>query len=182
MDIEDLWTLIETARSEVAVFGEADGGDGGTAERAKLLLARRPAEDIVRAEQLLWDLMVDSYRAPLWAAAYTINGGCSDDGFDYFRGWLIVQGRSVFDRAVADPDTLADHPAVRAAAEKGIELEDEETLHIVWNAHLAATGKELPPDAFSIRYPALDDTWAFDFDDAAEITRRLPRLAALFLA
>jgi hypothetical protein len=28
-----------------------------------------------------------------WGAAYLANGGCSDDGFDYFRGWLIGQGR-----------------------------------------------------------------------------------------
>ncbi|MFE5591185.1 DUF4240 domain-containing protein [Streptomyces sp. NPDC056549] len=33
-------------------------------------------------------------------AAYMVNGGCCDDGFDYFRGWLIAQGRNVFERAV----------------------------------------------------------------------------------
>jgi len=25
-------------------------------------------------------------------AAYIINGGCSDDGFEYFRRWLVLQG------------------------------------------------------------------------------------------
>ena len=39
--------------------------------------------------------MDDSYRWDLWGAAYLANGGCSDDGFDYFRGWLIGQGRKV---------------------------------------------------------------------------------------
>jgi hypothetical protein len=58
--------------------------------------ASRPAEEIVAAQQVLWDLMAESYTNPLWAAAYVINGGCSDDGFDYFRGWLIAQGREVF--------------------------------------------------------------------------------------
>ena len=28
--------------------------------------------------------MADSYRSSLWAAAYVINAGCSDDGFGYF--------------------------------------------------------------------------------------------------
>jgi hypothetical protein len=59
--------------------------------------------------------MADSYRNLLWAAAYLINGGCSDDGFESFRCWLIVQGRTVFERSVADPDTLADLPVIQAA-------------------------------------------------------------------
>jgi hypothetical protein len=44
-------------------------------------------------------LLAASYRTVLWAAACLINGGYSDDGFEYFRGWLIVQGRDVFERS-----------------------------------------------------------------------------------
>ncbi|PZH17222.1 hypothetical protein C1I97_05340 [Streptomyces sp. NTH33] len=29
-----------------------------------------------------------SYQNPLWAAAYVVNGGCSDDGFGCFQGRL----------------------------------------------------------------------------------------------
>ncbi|HEX4611245.1 MAG TPA: DUF4240 domain-containing protein [Urbifossiella sp.] len=49
-----------------------------------------------------------AYRRDLWAAAYLINAGCSDDGFQYFRWWLVLQGRETFDAALVDPDTLAD--------------------------------------------------------------------------
>lgn len=35
-------------------------------------------------------------------------GGCSDDGFDYFRFWLIVQGQKVFYNALENADTLCD--------------------------------------------------------------------------
>jgi hypothetical protein len=58
-----------------------------------------------------------SYLGSLWAAAYRINGDCSDDGFDYFRDWLITQGRDMFEAAVADPDALADNSPVRAASD-----------------------------------------------------------------
>ncbi|MDT0405251.1 MULTISPECIES: hypothetical protein [Streptomyces] len=44
-----------------------------------------------------------------------------------------------------------------------------------------ATGGQLPDDAFTIRYPELDPAWDFDFGDHGEMTRRLPRLAALHL-
>ena len=70
---------------------------------------------------------------------------------------------------------------MRDIAVNGLGLDCEETLTIVWNAHLAATGRQLPPDTFTIRYPELDPSWGFDFDDHGEMARRLPRLAALFL-
>jgi hypothetical protein len=41
-------------------------------------------------------------------------------------------------------------------------------------------GEELPPKAFTVRYPQLDPDWDFDFDDEAEMRRRLPRLADLY--
>ncbi|MER6678573.1 DUF4240 domain-containing protein [Streptomyces sp. NPDC000983] len=72
------------------------------------LVGLEPAQ-ILQAEEILWDLMAASYLAPLWAAAYQINGGCSDDGFDYLRGWLITQGRTTFEQAIHDPDSLTDH-------------------------------------------------------------------------
>ncbi|MFD6230165.1 DUF4240 domain-containing protein [Streptomyces sp. NPDC060232] len=178
MDKQMFWQLIETARTETAA--DAGAGVDAVARRAGELLAARPQAEIAAAQQVLWDLLAESYRSPLWAAAYMINGGCSDDGFDYFRGWLLTQGRAVFDAALADPDSLADHPAVREAAAEGLELWDEEALSIAWSAYESATGRELPADSFTISYPPLDPSWDFDFDDTAELATRLPRLSALF--
>lgn len=56
-----------------------------------------------------WNLLArEAYHWNLWAAAYLMNGGCSDDGFTDFRSWLILKGRDVFQTAVSNPDTLAD--------------------------------------------------------------------------
>ncbi|MEU4116494.1 DUF4240 domain-containing protein [Kitasatospora sp. NPDC028055] len=176
MDTQQFWKLIEEARSQVPA---PDDGDA-VARQAAALLALRPTGEIVAAQQVLWDLMADSYRGPLWGAAYMINGGCSDDGFDYFRGWLITQGRAAFESVIADPDRLAGLPAVRAFAADGIDIECEKALSIAWDAHHEATGEELPGDAFTIRYPALDPDWGFDFGDGDQLRRRLPRLAALY--
>jgi len=177
MDKQQFWQLIEEARSKAS---DPDDGEE-VARRTASTLAGQPPEEIAAAQQVLWDLMADSYRNPLWAAAYVINGGCSDDGFDYFRGWLITQGRQVFEQVVADPDALAELPVVRAAADAGLEFECEEALAIAWDAHIMATGEELPGDVFTIRYPELDPAWNFDFDDRDEMTCCLPRLAALHL-
>jgi Protein of unknown function (DUF4240) len=177
VDTQQFWALIEDARCQVP--GTADGE--AIAARATVLLQAFPREEIVAAGQILWELMAESYRGPLWAAAYMINGGCSDDGFDDFRGWLITQGRAVFERTVADPDALADLPVIRAEAPRGAHLGCENTLYIAFRAHLAATGTEYPGGVLTIQYPELDPEWDFDVGDRTEIKRRLPRLAALCL-
>src|SRR5215475_13181372 len=137
MDTEDVWRLVAQARADT------DGGaPDAVAARMTELLARRQPVEIVAFAQPLWDLLVASYRADLWAAAYVINGGASDDGFDYFRGWLIAEGRDVYDRALADPDSLATHPAIIEAAASGDDPEDPDILSVAWSAHRAATGED----------------------------------------
>lgn len=51
-------------------------------------------------------LLKDSYTSRLWAAAYIIMGGCSDDTFDYFRGWLLYQGKETYEACIEDPERL----------------------------------------------------------------------------
>ena len=74
MDAQQFWQLIDAARDRVADPFDVDS----VAERAEDLLAALPPAEIVAAEQVFWDLMAQSYRNSLWAAAYIINGGCSD--------------------------------------------------------------------------------------------------------
>jgi hypothetical protein len=50
-----------------------------------------------------------SYDQALWAAAYVVFGGCSDDAFEYFRAWLLFQGKDILLKALAEPDSLCDH-------------------------------------------------------------------------
>ena len=70
---------------------------------------------------LAWDriygeFMAESRSWELWDAAYLINAGCGDDGFHYFRGWLLGQGHAIWQAALAAPDSLADHPPRSAVA------------------------------------------------------------------
>ncbi|MFI9771899.1 DUF4240 domain-containing protein [Streptomyces sp. NPDC052415] len=179
MDHDRFWHLIDEARHQATDPTDADE----VAAHASALLTRLQPPKILQAEQILWDMMAASYLAPLWAAAYQINGGCSDDGFDYFRGWLIAQGRTTFEQVINDPDSLADLPAVQqAAADGGWALEGEPILTIVWNAYQSATGSQPPDGNVTIRYPDLDPEWDFDFDDYERIAAKLPRIAALYPA
>ncbi len=173
MRTDDFWQLIDQARAGVG--GESDA----VAARAVALLAERDPEEIVGYARHLRRVLAASYQVDLWGAAYLINGGASDDGFEYFRGWLMAQGRAVFAKAVADPDSLAELPRVRAAALSGEEFEDQDMLAVPWEAYRKATAAELPADREPAPVPDLNDFW--DFDDDDEARRRLPRLAALFV-
>jgi hypothetical protein len=111
-----------------------------------------------------------SYTWALWGAAYLINGGCSDDGFDYFRGWLICQGRDVFQRAVHDPDSLASHSAPN--------VECEEALSVARCAYEVASGGTEMPRVLHPKPELGEEVW--DFEDAAEMKRRYPKLYAKY--
>jgi len=50
-----------------------------------------------------------AYNSKLLAAAWIIMGGCSEDSFAHFRGWLIGQGEQVYKKVLNDPDYLAEY-------------------------------------------------------------------------
>ena len=71
----------------------------------------------------------------LIAAACIINGGTSDDRFDYFKNWLILQGQYVFRQALKNPDTLA---------ARRIPFDDTEWEDWGYLTSLAFVGRALP--------------------------------------
>jgi hypothetical protein len=171
MDPKRFWDLIAATKRP----SEDEQNDALRDELLKL----SPEE--VLGFALRYEHLVDAaYRVDLWGAAYTINGGCSDDGFHYFRCWLVDQGQKVYDAALKNPDSLAD------VVNPDEEYESSGLDHAAQEAWLAQTGKS--EDDF---YAELDrarkrgsgqdlqgEDW--DFDDDDEVRRRFPRLAAIY--
>src|ERR1700736_5630855 len=79
------------------------------ADNLEAALKRFEPEEIIEWNHLFDRLAVRAYTVDLWGAAYLINGGASDDGFYYFRCWLIGMGKTVYEAALASPDNLADY-------------------------------------------------------------------------
>lgn len=173
MRTDEFWAIVDGARAG------ADGDLDLVARRITDELAGREPAEIVAFHRHLHKVFAASYRVDLWGAAYLINGGASDDGFEYFRCWLMTQGRVVFARAVTDPDSLAELPAVRRAAMTGEEFDGEPMRYVAANAYRQATGNDLPADLDLAPYPKLDEFWDFDDEESARI--KLPKLAALFV-
>jgi hypothetical protein len=163
MDDERYWALVEEARER-----DADDVAGALVEVLKGL----PGAEIAAADDAFRRISASGYTWSLWGAAYVINGGCSDDGFDYFRGWLIGKGRDVFTAALADPDSLADV----VTEDDADEAFDEDMLGSAAVAHEEVVGGEMPWEV--VRRGELGEGW--DFDDVDEMRARYPRLTAIF--
>ena len=58
----------------------------------------------------------------LWVAADFAMEFCSDDGFHYFRSWLISRGRAAYERVHANPDELS---GLLPSPKRGVK-------HILW--------------------------------------------------
>ncbi|MFT5713900.1 MAG: hypothetical protein ACI9WT_000442 [Flavobacterium sp.] len=83
-------------------------------------------------------LLFDSYNPELWCAAYIINNGCSDGGFEYFRCWLISRGKEVFYSVKTEPDSF-----IKQVVEGKKSYEFEGFWYVAMNAFKNKTGEEL---------------------------------------
>lgn len=102
MDKNEFWELIQTS------YKEADWETDKEMELLINKLSEYSQEDILRFGKIYDIYAKESYKKKLWAAAYVMNGGCSDDCFDYFRGWLISRGKEPYLNALINPDSLID--------------------------------------------------------------------------
>jgi hypothetical protein len=102
MTLDQFWNIIEKVH-------HASGGDmDAKCELLDAELRRLPLDEVLSFHAHFYDCQDRAYSWELWAAAYIIGGGCSDDAFDDFRSTLISMGRQTFELALADPQSLAD--------------------------------------------------------------------------
>ena len=102
MDEETFWEIVDEARAD------AYDDDEAFLRGLESSLMELPPNAIESFRDRLDDMARKAFRWDLWAAAYIINGSASEDGFEYFRGWLVSRGRSVYEGALRDPETLTD--------------------------------------------------------------------------
>jgi hypothetical protein len=166
LDETDFWTFIEESKAESV----------GDIERQVQLLINRVSAlsipDIFAFDDLFHRFHRQAYQWNLWAAAYIIGGGCSDDGFTDFRAGLITLGKQVYDDALRDPEILAD---ILPADE---ELRVERMNYAAKYAYKNKTGEEMPIFYGLHKYSEpTGEPW-----NESEIYKQYPKLTAKFAA
>lgn len=165
MTESEFWQLIEKTRTDA-------GGDSTDAAAAQAELLVEELSDLepddIRDFDRFWARRhAEAFRWDLWGAAWLINGGCSDDGFDAFRDWLIGRGRRIYEAALASPDTLAD------VADGPVECEDLGFAAL--QAYEDVTGEELPPSGVRVPPEPAGTQWKEE-----ELPQLFPKLVARF--
>lgn len=102
MNEEAFWKIFEE------VNRNSQGDMDLKCEKIKNRVAHLSRDDALEFDYIFDEMMDKAYSWKLWAAAYIINGGCSDDTFMDFRSSLISQGKDIFEKALLEPDSLAD--------------------------------------------------------------------------
>ncbi|MXQ07259.1 DUF4240 domain-containing protein [Alphaproteobacteria bacterium GH1-50] len=124
-----------------ALFWHLVGTGGQTAdERLDTLpdrLAAYSAAAIKTFGQMATDRVAEACREDIWALAYLLMDGCSDDAFEYFRNWLVLQGRTVFTSILADPDAFDPATLTGKPLAEGL-------LNAVEQAFVMRVGKDMP--------------------------------------
>ncbi len=161
MDLKSFWQIIDATVS--------DDQDAQLTALTEALGKLAP-EDIAAFQRIYDENLDRAFRWDLWGAAYTLNDGCSDDGFDYFCDWLISRGQAVFEAALTDPESLAGSVLV---AGEDFDTEFENLRYIAGEVYEDKTGNEMARAPSRVAEPAGEP-----FDEAT-VHERFPRLAEI---
>ncbi|MCH0543363.1 DUF4240 domain-containing protein [Streptomyces sp. MUM 203J] len=170
MDETEFWEIVDSTR---------EAAEGDPDDHAELLVERLVQLDPEAVLDFARHFEARYNRAYSWdllAAAAILLGGASDDAFDYFRCWLIGQGREVFEGAVHDAESLAE---LLEDFDPSADGDGEELGYAADEAYEQLTGLDSPDLGLPAPPAELAGT-PLDADDDGALAERLPRLWSRF--
>ncbi|MDX2548360.1 DUF4240 domain-containing protein [Streptomyces sp. WI04-05B] len=167
MDETEFWKLVDTTR---------EAAEGDPEDQADLLVERLlqldpdSVLDFARHFEVRYNR---AYRWDLWGAARVLLDGADDEAFDFFRCWLIGQGREVFEGALhGDPDSLAD---LLDDFDAEIDGDGEELGYAADEAYEQLTGA-VAPDLGIPPAPAEPEGTPLPLENEGALADRYPKL------
>jgi hypothetical protein len=149
MNEEAFWRIIENA-------GAPDRcSPDDQCERITKSLASMSTSDLVEFENLRHQLLVKAYTWPMLKACFIVLSYVSDDVFEDFRHWIILNGQSRFYRTIEDPDVMAEYIQVQDPIE---EITGEPLMFVCENAWDGDI-EDIEKDVVYPNTPAISDDW-----------------------
>jgi hypothetical protein len=206
MDVERFWAIVDAARGDVD--GWSADLDRQWAHALYTRLVVLPPDDVLDFDRRLLALRRPAATPELAAATQLVvrpyPGSWRDPSFFSFESkfralvnCLVMLGRDTLERAVADPESLADHPLIRAVADGelpgsvllAVRVDDAagdaycELTGVDDDAYLDLREQSTMDDRDLFGGAEADDAEDADVDGdlyAAWLAERLPRLHAMF--
>lgn len=135
---DEFWALIKAVKDR---FKDKRGEAAG--EWLINQLMRMPIEELIS-----FSIYFETYfgigkkKYGLWSVISAVMGGCSDDHYEYFLGWLIMQGENEYMSVLKNPDALADVIENEQPYLSPYNYENEWLINAPVLAFHKATGKE----------------------------------------
>lgn len=175
MNTSEIWNLIRDSKEQ----------NDNQIDYLIHTLSQIPVEDIIDYSIHFETCYRETYNSDLWGAAYIIMGGCSDDSFDYFRGWLIAQGEQVYKKVLVDPEYLAEYiPDYYSKKNLAPILKQMISLASVTYTYKYTSSKEYDDDCYNkyldlmkaAKFNFIYPTIVFDWDDERDLAMKFPKL------
>ncbi|MBU2020131.1 MAG: DUF4240 domain-containing protein [Bacteroidetes bacterium] len=163
MDADKFWRIIATT-----IANSLGNYEKQQTELEKELL-KLTAIEILEFDNKFRSLRGEVYNWDFWAAAYIINGGCSDDCFSDFRGWLIGQGKTIFENAIKSIETLSELKETNNGDWEGLS-------YVPTDAYEKKTGNTIP-SGIRENTEITGKEWSEDGDD---LKNKYPKLWTKF--
>lgn len=163
MESEKFWKIIEISKSESL----------GDYEKQQSVLEKEllklTAKEVLEFDNKFRTLRGQIYNWDFWGAAYIINGGCSDDCFSDFRGWLIGQGKLTLENAVKNIESLSKLNNTNNGDWEGLS-------YIATDVYKKKTGNDMP-HGIQENFKITGEEWE---EEQNELKSRFPKLYAKF--
>lgn len=163
MESEKFWKIIETNKSKS--LGDYEKQQSELEKE----LTKLTANEVLEFDNKFRTLRGEVYNWNFWAAAYIINGGCSDDCFSDFRGWLIGQGQSIYENAIKNIETLTELKETNDGDWEGLS-------YIATDVYEKKTGNDMP-QGIQENFEITGEEWEEDEND---LKKRFPKLYTKF--
>ena len=163
MDAEKFWEIIAVSKTN-----SSGDYENQQAELQKELV-KLTANEVLEFDNRFRTLRGEIYNWDFWAAAYIINGGCSDDCFSDFRGWLIGQGKTTFENAVENIETLSELKETNDGDWEGLS-------YIPTDIYEKKTGNDMP-NGIRENFEITGEEWNEEGDD---LKNKFPKLWTKF--
>lgn len=165
MDEDQFWQIIQTTKNKA----------NGNYEQQQEMLAKELSiltpDEIIQFDNRFRYFRGQANTWELWAAIYIIHGGCGDDSFNYFREWVIGQGKDFYYQTIKDPETLIDVDTALIG-----ETDWEGLGYIPGDVFEELTGEKIPA-LYQENFETTGEEWNENSDD---LKRMFPRLVAKY--
>lgn len=148
------------------------------AEALRAALDGLSADQLVAFDGAFQRQLARAYTWDLWAVASIAHGGASDDGFEYFRRWMVSKGQGVFEHLLAHPDDLADLLAEDSEGPLEFEMFPY-VIAEVWSEKTGAPVADMPASALAVMVGVEPAGEPFSEDPDA-LAARFPKTWARF--